>query len=66
MVGKERGALVELFGVELLDCPSDRRVHAVTPTRELRLIGNLVRQRVLEGVLGFREQAFLEDELPVP
>ena len=60
---QERGALVELLGVELSDRPCHRRVRPRPALAELRSICHLLRQRMLEGVLRLRVERHLVDEL---
>ena len=63
VVGEEAGALVELVPMELLDGARQRRVHARPALAQLRPIGDLLRQRVLEGVLDLRIRRLLVQEL---
>jgi hypothetical protein len=51
VVGEQRGALIELVGVELGDSPGDRGVGRRTALGELRAVCDLLRERMLERVL---------------
>ena len=56
-VVREQGrSLVELVGVQLFEGPRHRRVAALASLQELRVVGHLLGQRVLEGVLRLRVQ----------
>ena len=60
---EQRGALVEMLGVLLLDRARDRGVHLAAALLELAAERHLLRQRMLEGVLGHRVERLLVDEL---
>ena len=69
MMREQRRALVELVGVEVRNRARDSFVGSRTPIRQLRMVGHLLRQRMLERVLGDRIQALRvnqlsRDELP--
>jgi hypothetical protein len=59
VLGEERGALIELVRVEVLDGPGDGGVDASAAGAELGAVGDLLRQRVLEGVLDLRIERLL-------
>jgi hypothetical protein len=63
VIGQQRGALVELVGMALLGGTRHRGVHLRPARAELRAVGNLLRQRMLEGVLDLRIERRLVDEL---
>src|SRR5262249_7886336 len=65
VIGKERRMLTELSRRELLDRVRDRGVDARFPLRELGAIGNLLRERMFEGVLGLRVESLQVQELGV-
>ena len=50
VVRQQRGALLEAVLLELLDRARDRGVDARARVGELRVVGDLLRERVLEGV----------------
>ena len=60
---QQRGALVEMLGVLPLDRARHRGVHLAAPLAELAAERHLLRQRMLEGVLGHRVERLLVDEL---
>src|SRR5439155_6170091 len=55
VVRDERGAFVETVGVDVLQGTRDVGVHAATALAELRAVRDLLRERMLERVLGLRE-----------
>ena len=63
---QERRALVEPLGVVLGDRPRDRRVDRGAALAELRAVGHLLGQRVLEGVERLGIELLLVDELAAP
>src|SRR5262245_60377987 len=60
---QERGALVQLRGVDLGDRPCHRRVRSRSALSQLRAIGYFLRQRMLEGVLRLRVERLFVNEL---
>jgi hypothetical protein len=64
-MGEQRRALVQLVGIEFGDRTCYRAVRLRTPRGELRIVGDLLRQRMLEGVYRFREESLLVKELPL-
>src|SRR5438876_3875146 len=63
VMGQECRALREPIGIQGLDGARDRAMSPRTPLGELRVVGDLLRQRVLEGVLDLRIEGRLEQEL---
>ena len=63
MVSEERGTLLEAVLVEVLDRARDRRVDARASVGELRVVGDLLCERVLERIFGVWIQRLLEQEL---
>ena len=63
MMRQQRGELVEMGGLLLLDRPRGGRMHLASPLAELAAERHLLRQRMLEGVLGHRIERLLVDEL---
>ena len=57
VVREQRRALVDAVGVRIFDRARDRRMHAPTALAEHRVVRDLLRQRVLEPVLGLGEAA---------
>ena len=49
--------------LRLLEDAGDRRVRHAAALRELRAVRDFLRERMLERVLGLREQHLLEDEI---
>ena len=62
-MGEQRGALVELVGADLREGTRHGGMYARPSLTELRAIGDLVRQRVLESVPALRVRRRLIDEL---
>ena len=62
---QQRGALVEV-AARRLDRARHRRVHPPAPLPQLRAQRDLLRQRMLEGVLGYRVERLLVEELAPP
>ena len=60
---QERGALVEMLGVLLLDGARHRGMHLAAALLELAAERDLLRQRMLERILGDRIDRLLVDEL---
>src|SRR5438093_11704633 len=65
VIGEERRALAELPRIDFLDRAGDRCMDAGSALRELRAVGNFLRQRVLEGVLSLGIERLLIQELGV-
>ena len=63
MMREQRRALVELVGVDVRNRARDSFVGSRAPLRQLRVVGHLLRQRMLERVLGDRIQALRVNEL---
>src|SRR5438034_1045814 len=63
VMGQECRALREPIGIQGLDGARDCAMSPRTPLGELRVVGDLLRQRVLEGVLDLRIEGRLEQEL---
>ena len=63
VVRDQRGLLVQTVAAELFRSACDGRVDAPSLGGELRLVRDLLRERVLERVLGLGIQRLLEDEL---
>jgi hypothetical protein len=55
--------LAEPFSVEVFDCFDDPRVELAPPLVEHVPVSHLVRQGMLEGVFGSREQTLLIQEV---
>jgi hypothetical protein len=62
-MGQPLGLLGDALGRELLDGLGDAGVQGALPLVEQPLVGHLVRERVLEGVLEVREEPGLVEEL---
>ena len=62
-MSEQRGALVQAVGIQLFDRACNRRVGARPAISELREVGHLVCERMLEGVLDVGIQRLLEHEL---
>ena len=63
MMREQRRALVELVGVDVRNRARDSFVGSRAPLRQLRVVGHLLRQRMLERVLGDRIQALRVNQL---
>src|SRR5262249_27982942 len=66
VIRQHPGFLVQPVRAELLDGARDGGVGPPAPLRELRLVSDLLRQWMLEGILRFREESLLGEELPLP
>ena len=62
-MGEPLDLLAEAVSVERLDRLDDPRVERAAPLLQQAAVGDLVRERVLEGVLEIREQPRLVEEL---
>ena len=63
VIGDQSGLLVELVGVDLFECARQCGVNLRASVRELRVVGDLLGQRVLEAVLQLGVESFLHEEL---
>ena len=63
MLGEQRGALIQLVGMQLLKRLRDAAVHRRTALTELGVVGDLLRQRMLERVHGVGVELLLIQEL---
>src|SRR5262245_65982260 len=63
VVGKSLDVFREAVGMEPLDGLDDLRVEIAAPLAKQAAVGDFVCQRVLERVLGIREEACLVEEL---
>ena len=63
VMGEQSGLLVELVDVRRLDRARDGLVDAAPPLAQLRVERDLLRERVLEGVLRYGVERLLVDEL---